>query len=109
QDGLVDVVAVAAGIPVPAVSQLEVQADINIIPFTEEERHQVEASFPVTRFEIPAATYKTLHGPSRSVAMWNFAIANCDLPDSFVYAVTDIVMSDNARMRSIHPAAAETL
>ncbi len=60
-------------------------------------------------FEIPADTYTTLEAPARSVAMWNFAIANCDLPESFVYAATDVVMSDNARMMGIHNAAAETL
>jgi hypothetical protein len=38
--------------------------------------------------------------------MWNFAIANCDLPESFVYAVVDVVMSDNERMVNIHRAAA---
>ena len=41
--------------------------------------------------------------------MWNFAIANCDLPESFVNAVVDVVMSDNERMTGIHQAAAETL
>jgi TRAP transporter TAXI family solute receptor len=109
QDGLIDVIAFAAGIPVPAVSQLEVQTDVNIIEFTEEERRQVEEAFPVSDFEIPADTYQTLEEPARSVAMWNFAIANCDLPESFVNAVVDIVMSDNKRMVGIHQAAEETL
>jgi TRAP transporter TAXI family solute receptor len=109
QDGLIDVIAFAAGIPIPAVSQLEVQTDINIIEFTEAEQDQIEAAFPVSDFTIPAATYSTLEDDARSVAMWNFAIANCDLPESFVYAATDIVMSDNARMVNIHKAATETL
>ena len=43
------------------------------------------------------------------MAMWNFAIANCDLPESFVNAVVDVVMSDNDRMVNIHKAATETL
>ena len=38
----------------------------------------------------------------------NFAIANCDLPASFVYAVVDVVMSDNERMVNIHRAARST-
>ena len=37
--------------------------------------------------------------------MWNFAIANCDLPESFVNAVVDVMMSDNERMVDIHKAA----
>jgi TRAP transporter TAXI family solute receptor len=109
QDGLLDVIAFAAGIPIPAVSQLEVQTDVNIIEFTEEEQATIIEAFPVAAFEIPGDTYTTLDAPARSVAMWNFAVANCDLPESFVYAATDVVMSDHARMMGIHNAAAETL
>ncbi len=109
QDGLIDVLAFAAGVPVSAVSQLEVQAPVNIIDFTEEEQRQIADSFPVADFEIPAGSYTSMPEAGRSVAMWNFAIANCDLPESFVEAVVDIVMSDNARMMTIHQAAEETL
>jgi TRAP transporter TAXI family solute receptor len=109
QDGLIDVIAFAAGVPVPAVSQLEVQTDVNIIEFTEEEQAKILADFPVAAFDIPATTYTTLEAPARAVSMWNFAIANCDLPESFVKAAVDVVMSDNARMMSIHKAAAATL
>ncbi|ABV92937.1 TRAP transporter solute receptor [Dinoroseobacter shibae DFL 12 = DSM 16493] len=109
QDGLLDVIAFAAGVPVPAVSQLEVQTDINIIEFTEEEQAKIMADFPVSEFSIGAGTYSTLEADARSVSMWNFAIANCDLPASFVKAATDVVMSDNARMVGIHKAARSTL
>jgi TRAP transporter TAXI family solute receptor len=109
QDGLLDVIAFAAGVPVPAVSQLEVQTDVNIIEFTEAEQKQIMDAFPVSEFDIAADTYTTLTEPARSVSMWNFAIANCDLPESFVYAATDVVMSDNERMVSIHRAARSTV
>ncbi|SFR08611.1 TAXI family TRAP transporter solute-binding subunit [Poseidonocella sedimentorum] len=109
QDGLLDVIAFAAGVPVPAVSQLEVQTDVNIIEFTEEEQAKIMAAFPVSEFNIAADTYSTLESDARSVSMWNFSIANCDLPESFVYAVVDTVMSDNERMVNIHRAARSTL
>lgn len=109
QDGLLDVIAFAAGVPVPAVSQLEVQTDINIIEFTEEEQAKIMEAFPVSEFEIAANTYSTLTAPARSVSMWNFAVANCDLPASFVKAAVDVVMSDNERMVGIHKAARSTL
>lgn len=109
QDGLLDVIAFAAGVPVPAVSQLEVQTDVNIIEFTADEQKQIMDTFPVSEFDIAADTYTTLTAPARSVSMWNFAIANCDLPESFVYAATDVVMSDNERMMSIHRAARSTV
>ncbi|MEQ9037440.1 MAG: TAXI family TRAP transporter solute-binding subunit [Silicimonas sp.] len=108
QDGLLDVIAFAAGVPVPAVSQLEVQTDVNIIEFTEEEQAKILEAFPVSEFNIAASTYSTLEDDARSVSMWNFAIANCDLPESFVEAAVDVVMSDNARMVNIHKAARST-
>ena len=109
QDGLLDVIAFAAGVPVPAVSQLEVQTDINIIEFTEEEQAQITAAFPVANFDIAADTYTSLEAPARSVSMWNFAIANCDLPESFIFGLVDAVMSDNERMVNTHRAARSTL
>ena len=109
QDGLLDVIAFAAGVPVPAVSQLEVQTDVNIIEFTEDEQAQVEEAFPVANFTINADTYTTLTEDARSVSMWNFSIANCELPESFVEAVVDVVMSDNERMVNIHKAAGSTV
>jgi len=109
QDGLLDVIAFAAGVPVPAVSQLEVQTKINIVPFTADEQKQVIATFPVSANEIPASAYTTLTAPARSVSMWNFAIANCALPESFVYDAVNVVMSDHDRMMSIHKAARATI
>jgi len=109
QDGLLDVIAFAAGVPVPAVSQLEVQTEVNIIEFTEEEQAKIMEAYPVSNFQIKADTYTTLKKPARSVSMWNFAVANCDLPESFVYEATKVVMSDNARMVNIHKAARSTV
>jgi TRAP transporter TAXI family solute receptor len=109
QDGLLDVIAFAAGIPVPAVSQLEVQTDVNIIEFSDEEKAQVLEAFPVAAFMIPSDTYTTLEEDANAVSMWNFAVANCELPASFVKAVVDTVMSDNERMMGIHQASRQTL
>lgn len=105
QDGLLDVIAFAAGIPIPAVSQLEVQTDVNIIEFSEEEQAQIVEAFPVSEFMIPASTYETLEEDARAVSMWNFAIAACDLPESFVYEATRITMENNDRMMSVHRSA----
>ena len=109
QDGLIDVIAFAAGIPVPAVSQLEVQTDIHIVEFTEAEQKKVMDAFPVSAFEIPAATYQSLDKPARAVSMWNFAIARCDLPESFVYEATKAVMENHDRMMEIHRASRSTV
>ena len=105
QDGLIDVIAFAAGIPIPAVSQLEVQTDVNIIGMTEEEAKTITDNYPVSEFIIPASTYQSLEKDSRVVSMWNFAIANCDVSESLVYEITKLTMENNDRMMSIHKAA----
>ncbi|RCV88699.1 TAXI family TRAP transporter solute-binding subunit [Billgrantia montanilacus] len=109
QDGLLDVIAFAAGIPIPAVSQLEVQTDVNIIEFTEEEQQTVIDNFPVAAFQIPASTYTTLEEDANAVSMWNFAIARCDLPEDFVYEVTKVTMENNDKMRNVHRSAETTI
>lgn len=109
QDGLLDVIAFAAGIPIPAVSQLEVQTDVNIIEFTEEEMNTIISEFPVAEFTIPASTYTTLSEDARAVSMWNFAIADCSLPESFVYEATKLTMENNDQMVSIHNSARSSI
>lgn len=109
QDGLLDVIAFAAGIPIPAVSQLEVQTNVNIIEFTEEEQARVLENFPVSEFWIPASTYSTLEEDARAVSMWNFAISRCDLPEDFIYEVTKATMENNDKMRNVHRSAETTI
>ena len=109
QDGLLDVIAFAAGIPIPAVSQLEVQTDVNIIEFAADELAQIQDQFPVAEFMIPASTYTTLESDARAVSMWNFAIANCDMPESLVYEMTKLTMENNDRMVGIHASASATV
>ncbi len=109
QDGLLDVIAFAAGIPIPAVSQLEVQTNVNIIEFTEEEQATVLENFPVSEFWIPASTYNTLAEDARAVSMWNFAISRCDLPEDFIYEVTKATMENNDKMRNVHRSAETTI
>lgn len=109
QDGLIDVYTWAAGVPFPAFSQVEAQAEVNFFGFTEAQVATIVETQPVSAFTIPAGTYPTMEGDDASVSMWNFAVAHADLPESFVYAVVDAVMSQNDKMVSIHKAAVETL
>ncbi len=109
QDGLLDVFAFAAGVPISAFSELEAQANVNIFGFTDEQIEMLTAQFPVSRFDISAGTYRTVEGDMGTVSMWNFAIANANMPESLVYEIVKAVMENNERMVGIHRAAEETL
>lgn len=108
KDGLIDAIGFAAGVPIPAVSELESTDKINIISFTPEQMKVLTEKFPVSPFTIPAATYRTTQAAGRdvnAVSMWNFAIANKDLPEDFVYQVVKLTMENNDKMVAIHRSA----
>ena len=109
QDGLIDVFGFAAGLPIAAFSQIEAQVPVNFIGFTPEEQAMLVDALPVRPFTIPAGVYPSLAEDQLSVSMWNFAIANADVPEELVYAVTKTVMENHDRMMTIHGAAAQTL
>lgn len=109
QDGLIDAFAFAAGLPIPAFSQLEAQAEVNIFGFTQEEAEKLAADFPVSVFTIPAETYTSVEAPLATVSMWNFSVTNAATPESLVYEVVKTVMGNHERMMEIHQAAKETL
>lgn len=110
QDGLIDVFAYAAGMPVPAFSQVAAQADAQIITFSDEQIASLLENYPsLSAFTIPAGTYQGQDAPVPTVAMWNFAIANKDVSADFVYEVTKVVLENNADLVAGHRAGAETL
>lgn len=109
QDGLIDAFAFAAGVPISAFSQVEAQQAVNIFAFNDDELATVIANNPVSRVDIPGGTYRSVEDDQATVAMWNFAIANKDMPQSLVRGIMETVLDDNARMVSIHRSATETL
>lgn len=110
QDGLIDAFAFAAGVPISAFSQLEAQHPANIFSVTEEELAKLLEKYPsISRFDLPAGSYRSLEQDIPTFAMWNFAIAHQDMPESLVYEIMKVVLDNNDRMLQIHGSAEETL
>ncbi|WP_022706349.1 TAXI family TRAP transporter solute-binding subunit [Paracoccus zeaxanthinifaciens] len=109
-DGLIDAFVYAAGLPAGAFSQLAVEQDVKFLGLSEENIAAfVEAVPTMQRFTIPADTYEDQPEDVPTVAMWNFAIAHKDMPDSLAYEITKLVMENNDRMLQVHASAVETL
>ena len=109
KDGLIDSFSFAAGVPISAFSQIAAENPVNIFGFTEEQRAKILEAMPeVSAYDIPSDLYPGApsHG---TVAMWNFATASAEMPDSLAYEITKMVMENNDAMVQIHAAAAETL
>lgn len=110
KDGLIDAFAFAAGVPIAAFAQIAAENDVNIFGFTPEQLDAIlEARPEVSAFEVPGGLYDGFPDPQQTAAMWNFAVAHEDMPESLAYEITKLVMENNDRMRSIHSSAAETV
>jgi uncharacterized protein len=110
QDGLIDAFAFAAGVPISAFAELAASQDVVMFGFSEEELPQVLEAYPaMAPLTIPAGTYAGHDYDQPTVALWNFAIAHEDMPDSLAYEITKLAMENPDRMVQIHAAASETL
>ncbi|MBW4975588.1 TAXI family TRAP transporter solute-binding subunit [Roseovarius mucosus] len=110
QDGLIDAFAFAAGMPISAFAELAASQDVVMFGLSEEELPKVLAAYPaMAPLTIPAGTYAGHDYDQPTVALWNFAIAHQDMPESLAYEITKLAMGNSDRMIQIHAAAKETL
>lgn len=109
-DGLIDAFAFAAGVPISAFAQMAAEKDVVMFGFTAEEMPKILEAFPaMAPLTIAAGTYAGHDYDQPTVALWNFAIAHKDMPESLAYEITKLAMENPDRMVSIHAAAKETL
>lgn len=110
QDGLIDAFAFAAGVPISAFAELAASQDVVMFGLNEEELPKVLEAYPaMAPLTIPAGTYANHDYDQPTVALWNFAIAHQDMPESLAYEITKLAMGNPDRMVQIHAAARETL
>jgi TRAP transporter TAXI family solute receptor len=110
QDGLIDAFAFAAGMPISAFAELAASQDVVMFGFNEAELAKVLEAYPaMAPLTIPAGTYAGHDYDQPTVALWNFAIAHQDMPESLAYEITKLAMGNPERMVQIHAAASETL
>lgn len=110
QDGLLDAFMFASGVPVPAFSEAETQSEVNFIDFTPAQVTTLTQRFPeLSPGTLPASTYRTAGRALNVVGMFNFAITHYSLPETLAYEITKAVLGQNARLRQVIAAGAETL
>lgn len=108
-DGLIDAFAFAAGVPISAFAQMAAEKDVVMFGFSEAEMPKILEAFPaMAPLTIPAGTYAGHDYDQPTVALWNFAIAHQDMPETLAYEITKLAMENPDRMVQIHAAASET-
>lgn len=107
-DGQLDIIGFAAGIPISAVSEIEVQRDITIFGIDGDLREQVIEKHPFFfEFTIPADTYNSLDHDVETIAMYNFGIAHKDANSDFIYDLVKAYHENNDLMIQTHVSAKE--
>ena len=108
--GQLEGLAVAAGVPFPAISELEAARAIRYIPLSREQVVALRLATPeLTTSVIPPGTYPSLMNPYETVGLYNFAVGHRDLPTDLVYEVTKAVFENQAELVEAHSAAAATV
>lgn len=109
-DGLLDVFAFAAGVPISAFSELEAQRAVKFITFTDAELKVLNEKIPeLSPSLIPKGTYRTLTEDHKTVGLYNFAIGHKDISDDDAYKIVKAIMDNNDAMVKGHSAAKETV
>jgi TRAP transporter TAXI family solute receptor len=110
RQGRIDALAVAAGVPFPAVSELEAAKAIRYVPLSPDQILTARLAIPELNVStIPAGSYPSLMYGYDTVGLYNFAVVDKDLPTSLVYEIVRAVFENHEEMLAIHPAAASTL
>ncbi len=108
--GKIDAFWFGSGLPIIAFADIEKAAPTSIFGLTDAEVAALRKRFPyMAPNTIPASTYKSQPSPLRTAALWNFVVANKDMPDATAYAITKAVLDNPWLVARLHPAAKATI
>ena len=108
--GNIDMLAAAAGSPYPALATLEAKKMVSFIGLSKAQIIALRLAMPeLTPSTVHASAYPSLAGDYATVGLFNFAVANSDMPDSLAYSIVDAVFKNREELIQAHPAASETI
>jgi TRAP transporter TAXI family solute receptor len=107
---LLDVLAVAAGVPFPSFTELEAKEKVRYVALDKEQIAALQLATPeLTPSRIPPGTYASLLRPYQTIGLYNFAVAHENLPADLVYRVVKAVFDNHEQLMEVHAAAAATV
>ncbi len=109
-DGVLEAFCFGAGLPIPVFSDLDGSQPVNFFTWADAEIATIRKALPeLSESRIPKGFYKQQPADQKTVGLFNFAIANKDLPNDVAYTITKTILENNAAMVRGHPAAKETI
>ena len=108
--GDLDGMAVSVGVPLPALAGIETKEPMQFIALSSAQIATLRQHLPeLSLSTIPAGSYSSMTEDYHTVGLFNFAIANKDLPDDLVYRIVKSVYENHDQLVKAHPAAKETV
>ncbi|HEY7232341.1 MAG TPA: TAXI family TRAP transporter solute-binding subunit [Pseudolabrys sp.] len=99
-----------AGVPLPAIQQLEAKEPVNFLDLSADEIGQVRKAIPeITPSKIPAGIYKGLTVDQNTIGIFIFVIGRADLSEDFIYHLVKAVYENQTDLAKRLPAFAETV
>jgi uncharacterized protein len=108
--GGLDGIVSATGVPVPALFELDQKEGMRYVPFTADQIKILKQQMPeLTDSTIASGVYPSLTVDYNTVGLFNFVVANKDLPEDLVYRIVKTVFDKHAQLVKAHSAANETI
>jgi TRAP transporter TAXI family solute receptor len=99
-----------AGVPLPAIEQLEAKEPVTFLSLSADEIGRVRKAIPeITPSKIPAGVYKGLTEDQSTIGIFIFVIGRADLSDDFIYHLVKAVYENQRDLAKRLPAFAETV
>ncbi len=110
RSGLLDGLVGAAGVPFPALAEIDQTGETHFIELSGEDIATLRKAMPeLSPSTLPAGSFPSLKADYRTVGMFNFAVARESLPDDLVYAITKALYANHDRLVRAYPAARESI
>jgi uncharacterized protein len=108
--GKLDGVVLATGVPVPALYKLDQEQGMDYVPFSADQVKILRQQMPeLTDSTISSGAYPSLTLDYHTVGLFNFVVANKDLPEDLVYRIVKAVFDKHTELVKAHSAAKETI
>jgi uncharacterized protein len=109
-DGSIDAVAMAGGVPIPAFTEIAGKRPVRFFTFTDGERATLKQAFPeLSEAVIPRGSYQPVTEDLKTLGIFNFFIAHKDMPEDLAYRITKTVLENNEAVVKGHPAGRQTV
>ncbi|MCL0030058.1 TAXI family TRAP transporter solute-binding subunit [Dehalococcoidia bacterium] len=106
RDGVIDVGAWVAGLPVASIIDIATTHDIRIIPLSPEEQAKVIAAHPYYHADaVPAGEYRGVDEPVPTIGVGNIYVVRKDMQYRAVYEILKAVFENLDFLRKVHVAA----